>query len=173
MPWRSSSIWVPASTVIFFWWKRQWGLASCDRPLSPERVCSANSIQDGDSSLSAILRPRREFSGFHRPEGRIFSDSRSSVVEEAIEVSVGGSSLPVQGPVLRPVDCSSGLHQDVWSSLCMVPLPQDSSSQVPGRLAGPHSRLLTHSLQWHLKTHWSPQVRSSLTAGSSVPKCLE
>ena len=30
----------------------------CDRPLSPERVCSANSVQDGDSSLCAPVRQR-------------------------------------------------------------------------------------------------------------------
>ena len=31
--------------------------------LSPERVCSANYVQDGDCSLSATLRPRGGFPG--------------------------------------------------------------------------------------------------------------
>ena len=63
--------------------------------------------------------------------------TRSSVIEEAIEVPVGGDSLSVQGPVLWAVNCSSGLHQGVCSCVCNGALPRDSSSQVPGQLAGP------------------------------------
>ena len=37
------------------------GLASRDRPLSPERVCSAISVQDEDGSLRASVRPERDF----------------------------------------------------------------------------------------------------------------
>ena len=33
--------------------------------LSPERVCSANSVQDGDRSLRAFLHPRGGFPSFH------------------------------------------------------------------------------------------------------------
>ena len=106
------------------------GLASCDRPLSPERVCSANSVPDGDSSLRASVRQRGGFPSFHRSEGRVYPDTHSSVVEEAIEVPVGGDSLSVQSPVLRAVDCPSGPHSGVCSGIC------DSSSQVPRRLAG-------------------------------------
>ena len=65
------------------------GLAFRDRPLSPERVCSANSVQDGDSSLRVSVLPRGGFSIFHRSEGCVFLDTRSSVPEEAIEVPVG------------------------------------------------------------------------------------
>ena len=59
------------------------GLASRDRPLLLERVCSANSVQDGDSRLCAPVCQRWESPSFHRSEGRIFPDTRSSVVEEA------------------------------------------------------------------------------------------
>ena len=41
------------------------GLASHDRPLSPERVCSVNSVQDGDRRLCASVRPRGKFPSFH------------------------------------------------------------------------------------------------------------
>ena len=34
------------------------GVASRNRPLLPERACSANSIQDGDHSLHASLHQR-------------------------------------------------------------------------------------------------------------------
>ena len=59
------------------------GLATRDRPLSPERVCSSNSVQDGDSRLCAPVRQRGGFPSIHRSEGHIFPDTRSSVVEEA------------------------------------------------------------------------------------------
>ena len=71
-------------------------LASCDRLLSPERVCSANSVQDGDRSLHAPVHQRGGFLNFHRSEGRVSPDTRSSVVEEATEVPVGGDSLSAQ-----------------------------------------------------------------------------
>ena len=35
------------------------------------------------------------------------------IIEEAVEVHVGGDSLPVQSPVLRSVDCSPGLYQSL------------------------------------------------------------
>ena len=66
------------------------GLASRDRPLSPERVCSADSVQDGVSRLRASVCQIGGFPSFHRSEGRVFPDTRSSGVEEAIEVPVGG-----------------------------------------------------------------------------------
>ena len=48
-----------------------------------------------------------------------------------------GTVCSVQGPVLQAVDCPSGLHKGVCSCVCEGALPRDSSSQVPGRLAGP------------------------------------
>ena len=114
------------------------GLVSRDQPLSPGRVCSANSVHDRDRSFRAPVRQRGGFPSFHRSEGRVFPDTRSSVVEEATEVPVGRDSLSVQGPVLWTVDCPSGLHQGVCSRVCVGALPRDSSSSVPGRLAGPY-----------------------------------
>ena len=99
-------------SCLFLVVKVTWGLTSCDRPLSRERVCSANSVQDGDHSLCASVRPRGGFPSFHRSDGCVFPDTRSLVLDDAIEVpvSVGGYSLPVQGSVLWIVDCPSGLH---------------------------------------------------------------
>ena len=121
-----------ASTVFFSGGKGDGWLASRDRPLSPERVRSATSVQDGDQSLFATLCQREGFPSFHRPERCVFPNTRPSSIGEAIEVPVGRGSLPVQGPVLRTVDCPSGLHQGVCSGLCVGSLPRDSSSQVPG-----------------------------------------
>ena len=48
------------------------GLTSRDRPLSPERVCCADFIQDGYCSLHASVRQRGGFPNFHRSEGLYF-----------------------------------------------------------------------------------------------------
>ena len=40
-------------------------------------------------------------------------------------------------PPLQTVDCPLGLHSGVCSGICVGTLPRDSSSQVPGRVAGP------------------------------------
>ena len=41
----------------------------------------------------------------------VLSDPDPRIIKEAVEVHVGGDSLPVQSPVLRSVDCSPGLYQ--------------------------------------------------------------
>ena len=105
--------------------------------LSPERVCSLHPIQDGDSRLCAPVCQRGGFPSFHLSEGNVFPNTRSSVIEEAIAVPVGGDSLPVQSPVFRTVDCPTSLHLGVRRCVCLGPLPRDSSAAVPGRLAGP------------------------------------
>ena len=90
-------------------------------------------------TVASMLLSVREvgFPSFHRFEGRVFPDTRSSVIEEAIEVPVGGDSLPVQSPVFQTVDCPTGLYLGVRRCVCVGPLPRDSSAAVPGRLAGP------------------------------------
>ena len=76
------------------------GLVSRDRPLSPERVCSANSVQDGDHRLCAPVHPWGRFPSFRRPDWFVFPNTQSSGLEEALEVPVGWGNLPVRGPVL-------------------------------------------------------------------------
>ena len=105
--------------------------------LSPERACSSNSIQDGDSCFGVALRPRGRFPSLRGFEGRVFSNTRSSVLAKAIAFHVGGDILPVQGPVLRTVDCPPGLYPSVCSRVIVSALSRDSTSTVPERLAGP------------------------------------
>ena len=85
----------------------------------------------------ASVHQRGGFPSFHRSEGCVFPGIRSSVVVEAIEILVGRDSLSVQGSLFRTVDCPTGLHQGVCHRVCMGSFPRDSSSSVPGRLAGP------------------------------------
>ena len=77
-----------------------WRLEACDRSLTLERLRPADVVQDGNSRFGAVICQR---GGLSDPDPRI--------IEEAVEVHVGGDSLPVQSPVLRSVDCSPGLYQ--------------------------------------------------------------
>ena len=48
----------PGFSSCLFLVEKVMGLASCDQPLSPERVCPADSVPDGDRGLGAALCPR-------------------------------------------------------------------------------------------------------------------
>ena len=102
----------------------------------PERVRPADSIQDGNSRFCTVICQRGGFSSFPGSEGRVFSDPNPSIFEKAIEVHVGGDSLPVPCPVFRSVDCSPGLHQGLRSRVSVGTLPRDQTSPVSGRLVG-------------------------------------
>ena len=113
-------------------------MASRDRSLSPERVYSSNSIQDGDSRLGAALCPRGRFPSFRGFEGHVFSNTRSSVLTKAIAFHVGGDSLPVQGPVLSDCRLPPQVFTRVFAAMsAWAHSRRDSSSPVPGQLAGP------------------------------------
>ena len=57
-------------------------------------------------SLRCCCLSERGFSSFLGSEGCVLSDPDPRIIEEAVEVHVGGDSLPVQSPGLRSVDCS-------------------------------------------------------------------
>ena len=90
-------------------------------PFKMETVASVLlSVREGDFLASLDLK-----------------DSYFQIIEEAIEVHIGGDSLPVQSPVLRTVDCSPGLYQGLRGSVSLGTLPRDQTSPLPGRLVGP------------------------------------
>ena len=199
-----------------------WRLEACDRSLAFERLRPADAVQDGNSRFGAVVCQRGGFSSFLGSEGCVLSDPDPWIIEEAVEVHVGGDSLPVQSPVLRSVDCSPGLYQSLRGgvglgsrSLCRtlgIVINEKKSDLVPsqsakylgmtidtgagkvfpslarvekfltvaerfcsmqsppaqlwqvilGHLASlerlvPHGRLRMRSLQWHLKSQWSPE----------------
>ena len=113
-----------------------WRLETRDRPLSPERVRPADSVQDGNSRFYTVICQRGGFSSFLGSEARILSDPDPLIFEEAIEVHVGGDGLPVPSPVFRTVNCSPGLHQGFRSSVSVGTLSRDQTSPLSGRLVG-------------------------------------
>ena len=74
-------------------------------------------------TVASVLLSVREggFSSFLGSEGCVLSDPDPWIIEEAVEVHVGGDSLPVQSPVLRSVDYSPG-HLPESSRRCRLGL---------------------------------------------------
>ena len=111
-----------------------WRLEACDRSLTLERLRPADAVQDGNSRFGAVICQRGGFSSFLGSEGRVLSDPDPRIIEEAVEVHVGGDSLPVQSPVLRSVDCSPGLYQGLRGGVSLGTLSRDQTAPLPGRL---------------------------------------
>ena len=111
-----------------------WRLEACDRSLTLERLRPADAVQDGNSRFGAVICQRGGFSSFLGSEGRILSDPDPRIIEEAVEVHVGGDSLPVQSPVLRSVDCSPGLYQGLRGGVGLGTHSRDQIAPLPGRL---------------------------------------
>ena len=113
-----------------------WWLEACDRPLTFERLRPADVVQDGNSRFGAVVCQRGGFPSFLGSEGCILSDPDPRIIEEAVEVHVGGDSLPVQSSVLRSVDCSPGLYQGLRGGVSLGTLPRDQTAPLSGRLVG-------------------------------------
>ena len=113
-----------------------WRLEACDRSLSLERLRPADAVQDGNSHFGAVICQRGGFSSFLGSEGCVLSDPDPRIIEEAVEVHVGGDSLPVQSPVLRAVDCSPGLYQSLRGGVGLGARSRDTTAPLPGRLVG-------------------------------------
>ena len=113
-----------------------WRLEACDLSLSFERLRPADAVQDGNSRFGAVVCQRGGFSSFLGSEGCVLSDPDPWIIEEAVEVHVGGDSLPVQSPVLRAVDCSPGFYQSLRGGVGLGSRSRDSTAPLPGRLVG-------------------------------------
>ena len=113
-----------------------WRLEACDRSLTLERLRPADVVQDGNGRFGAVICQRGGFSSFLGSEGCVLSDPDPRIIEEAVEVHVGGDSLPVQSPVLRSVDCSPGLYQGLRGGVSLGTLLRDQTAPLPGRLVG-------------------------------------
>ena len=107
-----------------------WWLEACDRSLTLERLRPADAIQDGNSRFGAVICQGGGFSSFLGSEGRVHSDPDPRIIEEAVEVHVGGDSLLVQSPVLRSVDCSPGLYQGLRGGVGLGTLSRDQTGSV-------------------------------------------
>ena len=69
-----------------------WRLETRDRSLTFERLRQADVVQDGNSRFGAVICQRGGFSSFLGSEGCVLSDLDPRIIEEAVEVHVGGDS---------------------------------------------------------------------------------
>ena len=112
-----------------------WRLETRDRSLTPERARPADFVQDGNSRFCTVICQRGGFSSFLGSKRCVLSDPDPSIFEEAIEVHVGGDSLPVPSTVFRTVDRSPGLHQGLSGRVSVGTHSRDQTS-LSGRLVG-------------------------------------
>ena len=89
-----------------------------------------------NSRFCTVICQRGGFSSYPGSEGCVLSDPNPSILEEAIEVHVGGVGSPVPSPVFRAVDRSPGLHEGLRSRVGVGTLRRYQTSPLSGRLVG-------------------------------------
>ena len=110
-------------------------LAAGDRPFLTKSQGVEDTIQDGDYPVHSAVSPRRGLDGLHRPQGRISPGSSPPGFQEVSEIHGLQQGLPIQGPLLRRVHGSAGLHPGHGSGFDYFAFSRHLSSAVSGRLA--------------------------------------
>ena len=109
-------------------------LAAGDRPFLTKSQGVEDTIQDGDYPVHSAVSPQRGLDGLHRPQGRISPGSSPPGFQEVSEIHGLQQGLPIQGPLLRPVHGSAGLHPGHGSGFDYFAFSRHPSSAVSGRL---------------------------------------
>ena len=109
-------------------------LAANNRPFSIESQGVKDTIQDGDYTVHSVVSPQRGLDGLHRPQRCLSSGSNPPGFQKVSEVHCLQEGLSIQGPLLRPVHGSAGLHPGHGSGFGHFTHFSHSSSAVLGRL---------------------------------------
>ena len=110
-------------------------VASGNQPFSFESQSVEDTVQDGDYPVHSVVSPQRGLDGLHRSQRCLSSDSNPSGFQEVSEVHGLRQGLLVQGPLLRSVHGSAGLHTGHGSGFGYFTQFRHSSSPLSGRLA--------------------------------------
>ena len=110
-------------------------LPADDRPFLTKSQGVEDTIQDGDYPVHSVVSPQRGLDGLHRPQRCISSGSNPPGFQEVSEIHGLQQGLPIQGPLLRPVHGSAGLHPGHGSGFDYFAFSRHLSSAVSGRLA--------------------------------------
>ena len=113
------------------------GLATCHRPLSPQRLGGALQFSHGDCPVRSPVSLSGGLDGVPGSPGRLPPGSSSSGFSPLPEVLRGGCGVSVSSPVLRPFLSPSGVHPRRGSYFVHHASPRFSSSPLFGRLASP------------------------------------
>ena len=109
-------------------------VAAGNRPFSFESQGVEDTVQDGDYPVHSVVSPQRGLDGLHRPQRCLSSDSNPSGFQEVSEVHGLQQGLSVQGPLLRSVHGSTGLHPGHGSGFGYFTQFRHSSLALSGRL---------------------------------------
>ena len=109
-------------------------LAAGNRPFSIESQGVEDTIQDGDYPVHSVVSPQRGLDGLHRPQRWVPSGSNPPGFQEVSEVHGLQQGLSIQGPLLRAVHGSAGLHPGHGSGFGHFTHFRHSSSAISGRL---------------------------------------
>ena len=112
-------------------------LSTGHRSLTPQRLGGTLQFPHGDCSVHSPISLSRGLDGVPGSPGCLPSGSGSSSFSPLLEVLLGGCSVSVSGPVLRPLFGSSGVHPRQGSCLASYASPRISPSPLPRQLASP------------------------------------
>ena len=112
-------------------------LAAGNRPLQPQPFCASLPFSHGDGSVSSPVSLSGRLDGVPGAPGRLPSGSGASVILALPEVLLGGFGPVVSGSLLRPFDCSAGVHTRHGPYLFHHALLWVPDPMVSGRLARP------------------------------------
>ena len=111
------------------------GLAADHRPVHPEPECGSDSFSDRDLSDGSALCLQERLDGLHRSEGCLPSDPNPPCVSQVPQVHSRREDLAVQGPLLRSVHGSTGVHSRDGSCAGIPPSTGNPDASVSGQLA--------------------------------------
>ena len=110
-------------------------LAGGNRPFLTKSQGVEDTIQDGDYPVHSVVSPQGGLGGLHRSQRRISPGSNPPGFQEVSEIHGLQQGLPIQGPLLRPVHGSAGLHPGHGSGFEYFAFSRHPSSAVSGGLA--------------------------------------
>ena len=84
---------------------------SSHRPPPPERARAVRALPDGGSPPCSPIRPRGQLAHKARPQGRVLHRADPSPTPPAPALQLGGPTLRVSVPTVRPVQRPPGIHE--------------------------------------------------------------
>ena len=115
--------------------EEQRGFSPSPRPVLPEQVPRAKTLQDGDPVLHQGFDPPRGLGDDPRSSGCILPCLNPSERQEVPPLLLEGQGFSVQSPPLWPLPSSLGLHESNQGVSDLVEVERNQSTHVPGRLA--------------------------------------
>ena len=84
---------------------------ACDRPVAPQSLRPAYTVQDGDQPVCLPCGAEERLDVLHRPQGCVLTGSDPSRQLSLPPVCCGWTGVSVQSPLLWPLHGPSGFYQ--------------------------------------------------------------